>query len=169
VAAVIRIRRPRAEYKDVVIFLKYIFEEQHTRFQAERAQGADRGTGTKLTRATGPDGGGTKSSMKRSDRISRDSAMSSRDLQEKRDEILRIADWHGARNVRVFGSDARGEANEDSDIDFLVDFESDRSLLDHAALVVDLEELLGRKVDVVTERGLYWLLQRRILKEAWAL
>jgi predicted nucleotidyltransferase len=107
--------------------------------------------------------------MKRSDRISLNSAISSRDLQEKRNEILRIAASHGARNVRVFGSVARGEANDDSDIDFLVDFEPDRSLLDHAALVVDLEELLGRKVDVVTERGLYWLLRRRILKEARAL
>ncbi|WP_298615007.1 nucleotidyltransferase family protein [uncultured Thermosynechococcus sp.] len=90
-------------------------------------------------------------------------------LKEKRDEILRIAAKHGGRNVRVFSSVARGEADEQSDIDFLVEFEPGRSLLDHAALVLDLEELLGRKVDVVTERGLYWLLRRRILKEARAL
>ena len=90
-------------------------------------------------------------------------------LEEKRDEILQIAARHGASNVRVFGSAARGEADEGSDVDLLVDFEPGRSLLDHAALVVDLEELLGRKVDVVTEKGVYWLLRRRILKEARAL
>jgi len=87
-------------------------------------------------------------------------------LKEKREEILRVAASHGARNVRIFGSVARGEADETSDIDFLVDMESDRSLLDVAALLADLRELLGRKVDVVSEKGLYWLLKRRILKEA---
>jgi predicted nucleotidyltransferase len=90
-------------------------------------------------------------------------------LKEKREEIVRIAARHGAHNVRVFGSAACGEAKEDSDIDFLVDFEPGRSLLDHAALTIDLQDLLGRKADVVTERGLYWLLRRRILKEARAL
>lgn len=90
-------------------------------------------------------------------------------LKEKRDEILRIAAKHGARNVRIFGSMVRGEAGKESDVDFLVEFEPDRSLLDHAALVLDLQELLGRKVDVVTEGGLYWLLRRRILKKARAL
>ncbi len=96
--------------------------------------------------------------------------MTSKDLlEEKRDQILRIASGHGAHNIRVFGSVARGDADESSDIDLLVDFEPDRSLLDHAALVLDLEELLGRKVDVVTEKGIYWLLRRRILKEARAL
>ena len=92
--------------------------------------------------------------------------MTSKVLEEKRDQILRIASRHGAHNIRVFGSVARGDADESSDIDLLVDFEPDRSLLDHAALVLDLEELLGRKVDVVTEKGIYWLLRRRILKEA---
>jgi uncharacterized protein len=87
-------------------------------------------------------------------------------LKDKRDAILRIAAKRGAYNVRVFGSAARGEAGEGSDIDLLVEFEPSRSLLDHAALVLDLEELLGSKVDVVTEKGLYWLLRRRILKEA---
>jgi len=95
--------------------------------------------------------------------------MTSKVLEEKRDQILRIASRHGAHNIRVFGSVARGDADESSDIDLLVDFEPDRSLLDHAALVLDLEELLGRKVDVVTEKGVYWLLRRRILKEARAL
>lgn len=87
-------------------------------------------------------------------------------LKSLREEILRIAAKHGAHNVRVFGSVARGEADEKSDIDLLVEFEPERSLLDHAGLVAELEELLGRKVDVVTEKGIYWLLRRRILKEA---
>jgi predicted nucleotidyltransferase len=82
---------------------------------------------------------------------------------------LRIAAKHGARNVRVFGSAARGEAKPGSDLDFLVELEPGRSLLDQAALVLDLEELLGCKVDVVTEVGLYWPLRRRILEEARAL
>ena len=87
-------------------------------------------------------------------------------LSDKREDILRPATEHGAGNVRVFGSAAREQAGEDSDIDLLVDFEPGRSLLDHAALLADLEELFGRRVDVVTERSLYWLLRRRILKEA---
>lgn len=87
-------------------------------------------------------------------------------VQEKREEILRICAQYGARNVRVFGSAVRGENREESDLDLLVDFEPGRSLLDQAGLVVGLQELLGRKTDVVTEPGLYWLLRRRILKEA---
>ena len=90
-------------------------------------------------------------------------------LQEKREAILQLAAKHGARNVRVFGSVARREANEQSDVDFLVDMEPGRSLLDMGGLLMDLRELLGRKVDVVTEKGLYWLLRRRILKEAMPL
>jgi uncharacterized protein len=87
-------------------------------------------------------------------------------LKEKREDILKIAASHGARNIRVFGSVARGEASDSSDIDLLVDMEPDRSLLDVAALLADLRDLLGRRVDVVSEKGLYWLLRRRILKEA---
>jgi predicted nucleotidyltransferase len=87
-------------------------------------------------------------------------------LQEKREAILQLAAKHGARNVRVFGSVARHEANEQSDIDFLIDMEPGRSLMDMGGLLMDLRELLGREVDVVTEKGLYWLLRRRILKEA---
>jgi len=90
-------------------------------------------------------------------------------LEEKRGEILRICAKHGARNVRVFGSTVRGEANRDSDLDLLVEFEPQRSLLDQAALVFELEKLLGRKVDVVSEQGIYWLLRRRILNEAQVL
>jgi hypothetical protein len=87
-------------------------------------------------------------------------------LQQKRDEILAIAARHGARNLRVFGSRARGEAEPQSDVDLLVDFEPGRSLLDLGALLVDLQDLLGCEVDVVTEASIYWLLRRRILKEA---
>ena len=90
-------------------------------------------------------------------------------VKSERAEILRVAAQHGAYNVRVFGSVARGEAGEGSDIDLLVDLEPGRSGLDRAGLILDLEELLERRVDVVTEGGLYWLLRRRILKEARAL
>ncbi len=87
-------------------------------------------------------------------------------LQEKREAIKRLVAKHGALNPRIFGSVARGEAGHESDIDLLVKMEEGRSLLDLSALVLDLQELLGVKVDVVSEDGLYWLLRRRILKEA---
>lgn len=87
-------------------------------------------------------------------------------LEEKKEEILRIAALHGAKNVRIFGSVARGDADESSDIDLLVDMEPGRSLFDRGELIADLRDLLGLKVDVVTEEGIYWLLKRRILKEA---
>jgi predicted nucleotidyltransferase len=87
-------------------------------------------------------------------------------LRQKRGEILEVAAQHGAHNVRVFGSAARGEATEDSDVDFLVDMEPGRTLLDLSGLLQDLRDLLLRDVDVVTEDGLYWLLRRRILREA---
>jgi predicted nucleotidyltransferase len=87
-------------------------------------------------------------------------------LEEKRERILDIAARYGATNVRVFGSVARGEATPDSDVDFLVDMEAGRSLLDQVGLLADLRELLGLEVDVVTEDSLYWLLRRRILREA---
>jgi hypothetical protein len=80
--------------------------------------------------------------------------------------IRETAARHGARNLRVFGSVARGEAGPDSDVDFLVDFEPDRSLVDRIRLTNDLAALLGRKVDVMTESAVYWLLRRRILNEA---
>ena len=87
-------------------------------------------------------------------------------LKEKREEILRVAAKHGARNVRIFGSTVRGEAGPESDVDFLVDVEPVHSSWFPAGLILDLEELLGKKVDVVTEDSIYWLLCRRILKEA---
>jgi hypothetical protein len=87
-------------------------------------------------------------------------------LKVKREEILRIAAQHGARNVRIFGSVARGEAKLGSDVDVLVDLEPGRSLLDHAALMLELEELLRCKVDVATERGLRARVRDRVLREA---
>ena len=87
-------------------------------------------------------------------------------LRAKRDEILQICAKYGARNVRVFGSVARGEADEQSDIDLLVEFEPNRSLRDHAGLWVELQELLGVKVDVVSERGLKPRIRQRVLQEA---
>ena len=87
-------------------------------------------------------------------------------LQAKRQEILRVAASHGAGNVRVFGSVARGEETGESDLDLLVTTTPDVSPWFPVGLVTDLETLLGRKVDVVTEGSLHWLLRRRILKEA---
>ena len=75
-------------------------------------------------------------------------------LKEKREEILQVAAKHGAHNVRIFGSVARGEARENSDIDFLVEFENGRSLLDHAALMLELQKILSCDVDIITERAL---------------
>lgn len=87
-------------------------------------------------------------------------------IQDKRPEIFKIAARHGAYNVRLFGSVARGEADEASDVDVLVELEPNRSLLDLGGLLADLEELLGCKVDVVTERGLKTRIRDRVLKEA---
>jgi uncharacterized protein len=90
-------------------------------------------------------------------------------VKEKREEILTIARRHGAFNVRVFGSVARGDADEKSDIDLLVDLDADRSLFDLGALVVELNESMGRHVDVVTERGLRERVRERVVGEAVAL
>jgi hypothetical protein len=84
----------------------------------------------------------------------------------QREEILRLAEQRGARSVRVFGSVARGEAKEGSDLDLLVEWEPGRSLLDHAGLVQDLQELLGMRVHVGTEKSLHWYVRDRILHEA---
>lgn len=87
-------------------------------------------------------------------------------VKEKRADILALAAKHGARNVRVFGSVARGDADQQSDIDFLVQMEPGRSLLDLGGLQYDLEQLLGCRVDVVTEQGLKARLREEILSEA---
>lgn len=87
-------------------------------------------------------------------------------LRENRAEILEIATKHGACNVRVFGSVVRGEARAESDIDFLVDLGEKLSPWFPMGLIHDLEALLGRKVDVVTERSLHYLIRERVLQEA---
>ncbi|HLH63082.1 MAG TPA: nucleotidyltransferase family protein [Ktedonobacteraceae bacterium] len=87
-------------------------------------------------------------------------------VQEKREDILRIAARRGATNMRIFGSVARGEADSKSDIDILVDLEPGRSLLDLGGLLMELQELLGHDVDVVTERGLRQRIRERLLREA---
>ncbi len=84
----------------------------------------------------------------------------------KREEILRLAAGRGARNVRVFGSVARGENDAVSDIDFLVDLDAGRSLLDLGALMMDLEAVLQTKVDVVSARGLRERVRERVLRDA---
>ena len=89
--------------------------------------------------------------------------------QEKRAEILRLAETHGARNVRVFGSVATGENRPDSDVDFLVDLEPGRTIFDVAGLLGDLRDLLGTQVDVLESRSIHPYIRDRILNEAVAL
>jgi hypothetical protein len=84
----------------------------------------------------------------------------------RRDAVLGLAAQHGAYNVRVFGSVARGESDPQSDVDFLVDLEPGRTISDLGGLLMDLQEALGAPVDVVTERGLRVRVRERILAEA---
>lgn len=88
------------------------------------------------------------------------------ELLERKGEVLEIAAKHGARPVRIFGSVARGEETPASGLGLLVEFEPGRSLQDHIALVQNLKDLLGRDVDVVTEKGLHWHIRDRICREA---
>lgn len=87
-------------------------------------------------------------------------------LKAHREEILQIAAQHGAYNVRVFGSVVRGEASENSDIDFLIDVRDNHSRWFPGGLLADLEDLLGCRVDIVTENGLHLLIRERVLQEA---
>ena len=87
-------------------------------------------------------------------------------LRRHRAEVLRLAAQYGATDIRVFGSVARGEAHESSDIDFLVRMSPGRSAFDISGLLMDLQDLLGRRVDVVTERGLRPRMRERVLREA---
>jgi predicted nucleotidyltransferase len=89
-------------------------------------------------------------------------------VRAKREEILRVAAKYGAHNVRVFGSVARGESDQASDVDFLVEMEPGRSLLDLGGLQVELESLLGCPVDVVTVRGLKARIRDQVVQEAVA-
>jgi len=87
-------------------------------------------------------------------------------LGERRKQILDAAAKYGAYNVHVFGSVALGMADETSDVDFLVDLEEGRSLFDLGGLLMDLQNMFERKVDVVTEKALHWYIRDRILEEA---
>lgn len=87
-------------------------------------------------------------------------------IASNRRQILTICEAYGASNVAVFGSVARGEEQPASDVDFLVDLDPRRSLLDHIGLQQELEDLLGVRVDVVTRRGLHPLLRDNVLAEA---
>jgi len=85
---------------------------------------------------------------------------------EKRSEILRLAELHGCRNVRVFGSVASGENKPGSDVDFLVDLEKGRGLLDLGGLLCDLQDLLGVEVDLVESDSIHPYIRDRVLAEA---
>lgn len=87
-------------------------------------------------------------------------------LSARKEDILKLAEQNGARDVRVFGSVARGETKPGSDVDLLVRFDKGRSLLDHAAFLLDLTDLLGCQVDVVSENGINPRIRERVLKEA---
>jgi uncharacterized protein len=88
------------------------------------------------------------------------------ELRKRREQIIALASAYGARNVRVFGSVARGDAAIESDVDLVVDFDAGRSLLDHGALIMDLQEALGCRVDVVSSKGLRQRFRDRVLADA---
>jgi uncharacterized protein len=88
------------------------------------------------------------------------------DIHQRRDEIIAVASRYGASDIRIFGSVARGDTTETSDVDLLVRFESTRSLFDHGGLIDDLEDLLGIKVDVVSEGGMRDRFRDYVMKEA---
>lgn len=88
------------------------------------------------------------------------------DIRNRRQEILEIAGRYGAHDVRIFGSVARGDTTDSSDLDLIVRFEPGRSLLDHGGLIMDLRELLGIKVDVIDEDAMRPRFRDHALKEA---
>ncbi|MGC8775192.1 MAG: nucleotidyltransferase family protein [Chlorobaculum sp.] len=87
-------------------------------------------------------------------------------LTQKREEIMGIASKYGIHNIRVFGSTARGDNRKDSDIDLLVDIEEGKDLFDIGAFLMDLEALLHKSIDVVTENALHQKIRKTVLKEA---
>ena len=92
--------------------------------------------------------------------------VSLRDILARREDIRRVAAKHGARHLRLFGSVVRGEQGAGSDVDLLVHLDEDRSVLDHVALIQDLGDLLGCKVDVVNDKALHWVIRDQVLEEA---
>jgi uncharacterized protein len=90
-------------------------------------------------------------------------------LKERRNEILKIASRHGAYNVRVFGSYAHGQVTPESDLDLLVEVGPNHSPWFPASLIADLEELLGCKVDIVTQEALHWYIRDKVIQEAQSL
>lgn len=90
-------------------------------------------------------------------------------VRENRDQVLSIAERYGATNVRLFGSVARGEDDDQSDIDLIVNMAPGRSLFDLGGLLMELSALLGKRVDITTERGLKQRIRDRVLKEAISL
>lgn len=90
-------------------------------------------------------------------------------LSANREEILRLAAKHGAYNVRVFGSMARGQARPDSDVDLLVDMGPEHTPFFPGGLLADLEDLLGRRVDIATEKSLHRTIREKVLQEAFRL
>lgn len=88
------------------------------------------------------------------------------ELLRNREKILQIAEECGLSDVRVFGSVARGEERTDSDIDILIKYGADASLMKHAGFMVALEDMFGRKVDVVEDKRLHWVIRDDVLKEA---
>lgn len=99
-------------------------------------------------------------------RVGRMSVPALTELRARREEILRLAEARGAHNVRVFGSVARGTESDDSDVDFLVQMDDQRSLFDLGGLLMDLQDLLGCDVDVTTDAGLRPRVAQRILADA---
>ena len=87
-------------------------------------------------------------------------------VREKKEDILRLAARHGAYNVRIFGSAARGKAGPGSDVDFLIDVGPGRTPWFPGGLIADLEDLLDCRVDIVTEKALHWYIRDRVLQEA---
>jgi len=87
-------------------------------------------------------------------------------IEEHREEIKHLAALRGASRVRVFGSRARGEARPDSDVDILVDLEKGRSALALGGLLMDLQDLLGKRVDVLTPAALHPKIREKILEQA---
>ena len=96
----------------------------------------------------------------------RNPTITRQDVLDRRESILAIARRHGAHDVRIFGSVARGDATESSDLDLIVRFDPDRTLFDHGGLIMDLRDLLGANVDVISEAGMRDRFRDHVMREA---